>query len=89
MRHSPNIPREIGPLVVLIRASLRLVILVAFAALGSLGFAKTFSSLLLFAGVYCAVVAALRGEPVSWHVLTHWDEAAVYLLLGWIAASLA
>jgi hypothetical protein len=88
MSQSPRIPRELSPAVVLIRISLRILILVVFAALGSLGFAKTFSSLLLFAAVYCVFVAAIGGEPISWRVLTHWDEAAVYLLLGWTAASL-
>jgi hypothetical protein len=89
MRQSPNIPRELAPVLVLIRILLRLIILAAFAAFGTMGFAKTLAALLVFAAVYCVVVAAMRGEPISWHILTHWDEAAVYLLIGWVAASLA
>jgi hypothetical protein len=74
---------------VLIRVLLRLVILGGFAAFGSQGFAKTFGALSMIAAIYCALIGALRREPISWHVLTHWDEAVMYALLGYAVVALA
>jgi hypothetical protein len=89
MLNIPNIPQQLGSAQVLTRIILRLILIGVFAALGSQGFAKTLSALLVMAAVYCAFIAALRREAVFGGVLTNWDEAAIYLLIGRVAASLA
>jgi hypothetical protein len=87
MPQTPNIPRELGAIQVLIRVALRLIILGAFAALGSQGFAKTFTNLLMLGAIYCAFVGAVRREPIDWHSLNHWDEAAIYAVMAYFAAA--
>jgi hypothetical protein len=89
MPQTPNIPRELGAIQVLIRVALRLIILGAFAVLGSQGFAKTFAPLLVLGAIYCAVVGAVRREPIGWHSLTHWDEAAIYAVMAYFASAFA
>ena len=32
--------------------------------------------------VFCTVVAAVRGEFIFGPALTHWNEAAIYAMLG-------
>jgi hypothetical protein len=82
----PAVPPRLNSPQVLFRAILRLVLLSAFAAFGSQGFSQTFASLLALAAIFCAIVAAMRGEAIFGRVLTHWDEAATYAVLGRLVA---
>ena len=66
---------------VLFRFVLRLVLLSAFASLSTRGFGMS--------AIFCVVVASIRREPVFGPVLTHWDEAAAYAVVGHLAPALA
>ena len=85
---APNIPGDLGTSYVLTRIVLRLVLLAFFAGLSSQGFIQALANLLLLASIFCAVVGVMRREPISWSVLTHWDEVAIYLVGGYFAAVL-
>jgi hypothetical protein len=74
----PNLPREMRSNQVLIRFGLRMIILVAFAALGGIGFGKSLAALLWMSIVLCAVAGTLKREPPLDGVLNHWDEAVAY-----------
>jgi hypothetical protein len=39
--------------------------------------------------MYCAFVGAVRREPIEWHSLSHWDEAAIYAVMAYFASALA
>jgi hypothetical protein len=71
---------------VLVRLGLRLVVMTAFAAFGSIGFTRTFTALLWMSTLLCALAGAIRREPPLATDLNHWDEMAVYgalwVLLG-------
>jgi hypothetical protein len=77
----PNPPRELRSNQVLIRFGLRMIILVAFAALGGIGFGSNLAALLWMSIVLCAVVGAIRLERPLDGVLNHWDEAVAYAAL--------
>jgi hypothetical protein len=86
MPHTPDIPRDFGSAQALTRFFMRLVILSIFAALGSQGFGKTLEGLLAFAVFYCIFSAAIRREKPFGPVLTHFDEAAAYVVIARLAA---
>jgi len=88
-RLTRGVPPRLGSVPVLARFVLRVLILAAFAPLGDPGFGRTFASLLAMAAVYCACVAPLRREGPFDRVLTHWDEAVGYTLIGLLASSLS
>jgi hypothetical protein len=67
---------------VVFRGVFRLVLLTAFDTLGSQGFGKTFAKLLGLSVVFCTVTGAMRREAIFGRALTHWDEAAVYAVVG-------
>lgn len=77
----PDIP-AFGSAQVLTRFFLRLVILGVFAALGHRGFGKTLESMLILAFLYCICMAAVRREHPFGPLLTHFDEAAAYLVVA-------
>jgi hypothetical protein len=68
---------------VLARFALRIVLLTVFASFGVHGFAIAFSALASLAALFCAMMAAIRQEPILGPALTHWDEAAAYVVIGW------
>ena len=74
---------------VLFRFVLRLVLLSAFASLSTRGFGTALAGLLALSAIFCVVVASIRREPVFGPVLTHWDEAAAYAVMGHLAPALA
>ena len=76
--HQPNSSQ------VLFRFIFRIVLLSALATLGNRGFGTTFATLLALSAIFCAVVAATRREAMFGPVLTHWDEAAIYAMIGWL-----
>jgi hypothetical protein len=63
---------------VLARFFLRIVILVTFATLGSIGFARSLAALLWMSIVLCVVVAVMRRESLFPAALNHWDETVAY-----------
>jgi hypothetical protein len=78
--------RQLGSSQVVVRFALRLA-LMGTVAVGHGGYAGTLAGFLLVSGVCCAAVGAARREAVFGPVLTHWDEAAVYGLIGCGAAA--
>ena len=81
-------PRQLGSSQVVVRFALRLALMSTFAV-GHEGHASTLAGFLLLSAVCCAALGAARRETVFGPVLTHWDEAAVYALIGRAAAALA
>lgn len=86
MPRTPHIPRDFGSAHALTRFFIRLVILSIFAALDSRGFGKALESLLLLAALYCVFAAAFRREQPFGPVLSHFDEAAAYVVIAHLAA---
>jgi hypothetical protein len=85
----PAIPPQLNSRQVLIRAAFRLLLLSCFATFGTRAFGQTLASLLALAAIFCAIVAAVRGEAIFGRTLTHWDEAATYAVLGRLVVTLA
>ena len=77
----PDIP-AFGSAQVLTRFFLRLVILSVFATLGQQSFGKTLESMLILAVLYCIFIAAIRRENPFGPLLTHFDEAAAYVVVA-------
>ena len=82
VKHSDLSGNNPGVTQVVVRFSLRLIILCTFASLGKQGFAPALRGFLILAVVFCAFVAAARREALLGPSLTHWDEAAVYGLMA-------
>jgi hypothetical protein len=82
----PNLPRELRSNQVLIRFGLRMIVLVAFAALGGIGFGRSLAALLWMSIILCAVVGAIRRELPLDGVLNHWDEAVAYAALFFLVS---
>jgi len=66
---------------VIARFFLRIVVLCVFATLGSVGFAKSFNTLLWMSAVMSATVAIVRRQPIFDSALNYWDETAAYASL--------
>jgi hypothetical protein len=77
----PNLSRELRSTQVIVRFCLRLGILVTFAAFASIGFGRSLAALLWMSIILCAVVGAVKREPLLGAVLNHWDEATAYAAL--------
>ena len=78
MQHWPNLPQRLRSTQVLIRFGVRLLVLVGFASLGSIGFNQSLMALFWMAGVLCAAIACIRRDRLLDHDLNHWDEVAAY-----------
>jgi hypothetical protein len=85
----PTIAHELDSRQVLFRFLFRLLLLIVFATFATRGFGTAFSALLAMSAIFCAVAGAMRREEMFSPVLTHWDEAAAYAVLGHLAAVLA
>ena len=81
MAQVPNLPRELRSTQVIVRFCLRMVILVIFAALGSVGFGRSLAALLGMSAILSAVIGIMRREPPFDVVLNHWDETVAYAAL--------
>jgi hypothetical protein len=66
---------------VLLRFGLRTIILVVFAAFGSIGFGGSLIALLWMSTLLSAAIGTIRHERPFDAVLNHWDEAIFYLAL--------
>ena len=82
------IPPQTNSRQVVFRVLFRFVVLTAFATLGSQGFGETSATLLALTAVFCAITAAMRREAIFGRALTHWDEAAVYAVVGHVVWTL-
>ena len=83
----PNLPRELRSTQVLIRFSLRMIILVVFAAFGSIGFGRSLAALLGMSAILSAAIGTMRREPPLYMVLNHWDETVAYAALFSLVSS--
>jgi hypothetical protein len=66
---------------VLVRFVLRTIILMIFAAFGSLGFGSSLAALLGMSIILSAVIGAMKREAPFDAVLNHWDETVAYAAL--------
>ena len=80
---------EAGLAKVLVRFTLRLVLVAAFAIASRQGFLRAFGALVLLSATYCLLTGVMRREPVFGQLLTHWDEAAAFALIAGLLAALA
>jgi hypothetical protein len=71
-------PRPLSATRVLVRFSVRILLLIAFAAFSSAGFGRSLAALLWMSIILCAVVAAMRREPLFGTSLNHWDEGVAF-----------
>lgn len=83
VRQPPNMSNRRTPDVikstqVLVRFSLRMIVLCVFATLGTLGFGRSMIALLWLSTILCAVAGVLRRESPFDSALTHWDEGVAY-----------
>ena len=69
---------QTGSAQVLARFGVRLVILTAFAAFGSIGFGRSLVALLWMSTLLSAVIGGVRREPLLAPQLNRWDEMAAY-----------
>jgi hypothetical protein len=72
---------------VLLRFCLRMIILVIFAALASIGFGRSLAALLSMSIILSAVIGAMKREPPFDAVLNHWDETVAYAALFSLVSS--
>jgi hypothetical protein len=77
----PNLQRELKSSQALVRFCLRMIILVVFAAFGSIGFGRSLAALLWMSIILCAVIGTMKREPPFGSVLNHWDEAVAFAAL--------
>jgi hypothetical protein len=73
----------------MLRFGLRMVILVIFAAFGSIGFGRSLVALLWMSTILSAVIGAVRLEPPFDTTLNHWDETAAYAALCALVSGLS
>ncbi|MDF0515959.1 hypothetical protein P0R31_01725 [Bradyrhizobium yuanmingense] len=78
MPQSSNTSGALSPARVIVRFAVRVVILGAFAAFGSIGFGRSLAILLWMSIILCAAVAVLRREQLFGAVLNHWDECVAF-----------
>jgi hypothetical protein len=77
----PNLPQQLTSTQVIVRFCLRMIILVFFATLGSIGFGKSLAALLWMSTILGVVIGVMRREPPFDNVLNHWDETVAYAAL--------
>ena len=69
---------QAGSAQVLARFSVRLLVLTAFAAFGSIGFGRSMVALLWMSTLLSALIGGVKREPLLAPQLNHWDEMAAY-----------
>ena len=72
----------------LVRFGFRLLILLAFAIFGGVGFGKSLAASLWMSTILCAVIAIIRREPPFDAVLNYWDEMATYAAMCMLVSGL-
>jgi hypothetical protein len=87
LAHLPDLPQQLRSAQVIVRFGLRMIILVVFATLGGIGFARSLVALLWMSAIFSAVVGAMRREPPFDKTLNHWDETVAYAALCCLASA--
>lgn len=82
------ISQELRSTQVLVRFGLRVIILIVFAAFGSIGFGASLVALLWMSAILSVVIGAMRRERPFDTVLNHWDETVLYLALCCLVSGL-
>jgi len=82
------ISQELRSTHVLLRFCLRVIILIVFAAFGSIGFGASLVALLWMSAALSAVIGAMRRERPFDAALNHWDETVFYLALCCLVSGL-
>jgi hypothetical protein len=72
---------------VIARFCLRVIVLVIFAAFGSIGFGRSLTALLWMSTILSAVLATLEHEEPLDAALNHWDETMAYAALCCLVSS--
>jgi hypothetical protein len=80
-QHPTNLPQQLRSTRVLVRFLLRMIILLAFAAFGGIGFGRSLAALLWMSIILSAVIGAFRREALFGIVLNYWDETVAYAAL--------
>lgn len=70
--------RGLSPARVIARFAIRIALLAAFAAFGSVGFGRSLAALLWMSIILCALVSLVRREPLFGALLNHWDEGVAF-----------
>ena len=78
MQQLAKTPKKLTSVQVLVRFSVRLLVLSAFAAFGSIGFGRSLVALLWMSTLLSAIMGGVRREPLLASDLNHWDETAAY-----------
>jgi hypothetical protein len=81
MAQLSNPPQEMTSTQVIVRFGLRVIILVAFAAFGGIGFGKSLAALLWMSIIFSAVMGGVRRELPFQMALNYWDETVAYAAL--------
>ena len=89
MKPEPTISHQLSSSQVFLRFVFRLALLSTFAIFGTQGFGTTFATLLALSAIFCTIVGAVRCEAMFGPVLTHWDEAAAYAVIGGLVSVLS
>jgi hypothetical protein len=79
MAQPQDLPQGLKSGQVLARFGVRISILIAFAAFGSIGFGRSLAALLWMAIVFSAGIAFVRREQPFGTALNHWDETIAYV----------
>jgi hypothetical protein len=74
---------------VIVRFFVRMIVLLAFAAISGIGFAPSLAMLLWMSTILSAGLAAFKRERPLADVLNHWDEAVAYIALCCLVESLS
>jgi hypothetical protein len=72
----------------MLRFGVRVALLAVLAALTHAGFRNAIPGFLFAGGIFCALWAMYHREPLFAPLFSHWDEAALLVVLGH-AASIA
>ncbi|MFT4117769.1 hypothetical protein [Bradyrhizobium sp.] len=78
MAQSRNLSPTLSPARVIARFAVRIVLLAAFAAFGSIGFGRSLAALLWMSVILCITVGFIRREPLFRTSLNHWDESIAF-----------
>jgi hypothetical protein len=89
MEQRLTIPHQLNSLQVFWRFLFRLVLLSTFATFSTHGFGTTFAAILVLSAIFCAAVGVMRREAVFGPVLTHWDEAAAFVVIGRLVSAVS
>ena len=79
--HLPHPSRAFRSGEVIVRFLVRMIVLVAFAAVAGIGFAPGLAMLLWMSTILSAGLATFKRELPLADVLNYWDEAAAYIAL--------